>query len=81
MLRMVLWDGLKMSATGAVIGLLLALPLPKVFDALFSGLLHVREPWLYCVVPAAILLVAMLAAYFPARRAMKVDPMLALRYE
>jgi putative ABC transport system permease protein len=58
----------------------LALPLPKVFDALFYGL-HLREPRLYFIVPAALLIVATLATYIPARRAMRVDPMIALRHE
>jgi putative ABC transport system permease protein len=79
-LRMVLWEGLKMTAIGGAIGLALALPLPKIFDAIFYGL-HIREPWLYLVVPAAVLMVAMLATYVPARRAARVDPMRALRQE
>jgi ABC-type antimicrobial peptide transport system permease subunit len=79
-LRMVLWEGLKMTAIGAAIGLALAMPLPKMFDALFYGL-HLREPRLYFIVPAAILGVAMLATYIPARRATRVDPIRALRQE
>jgi putative ABC transport system permease protein len=71
---------MKMTAIGAAVGLALALPLPKVFDAMFFGL-HVREPWLYFIVPVAILAVAMLATYIPARRATRVDPMVALRFE
>jgi putative ABC transport system permease protein len=78
--RMVLWEGMKMTAIGAAVGLALALPLPKVFDAMFFGL-RVREPWLYFIVPVAILAVAMLATYIPARRATRVDPMVALRFE
>jgi len=77
-LRMILWQGAKMSAIGGILGLVLALPLPKVFDAIFFGL-HVREPGLYFIVPVAILVVAMLATYVPARRAARVDPMSALR--
>ena len=80
-LGLVLWDGLKTSAAGTTIGLVLALPLPKVFDAIFSRLFHVREPWLYALVPAVIFAVATLAAYLPARQAMRVDPLVALRYE
>ena len=78
--RMILWQGMKMTAVGAAIGLAMAVPLPKVFDAIFYGL-HVREPLLYCIVPAVILAVATLAAYVPARRATRVDPMSALRME
>jgi len=79
-LRIVLWEGMKMAATGAAIGLALALPLPRIFEAMFYGL-HLRELRLYFIVPAAILVVAMLATYIPARRAMRVDPMVALRYQ
>jgi len=80
LLRMILWEGLKMAVVGGAIGTALALPLPKVFDAIFFGL-HVREPWLYLVVPTAVLLVAMAATYVPARRATRVDPIRALRLE
>src|SRR6267143_844609 len=79
-LRMILWQGLKMSAIGAAIGFVLALPLPKVFEAMFYGL-HLSEPRLYIIVPIAIIAVAMLATYIPARRATRVDPMAALHQE
>jgi putative ABC transport system permease protein len=79
-LRMVLWDGLKMTALGGAIGLAMAVPLPKIFDAMFYGL-HLSEPRLYFIVPMALLAVAMLATYVPARRATRVDPMSALRQE
>jgi predicted permease len=79
-LCMILRDGMKMAAIGAAVGLAMALPLPKIFDALFYGL-HLREPLLYFIVPAAIFLVAVLATYIPARRATRVDPMVALRQD
>jgi len=77
-LRMVLREGLKMTAIGAAVGLALALPLPRVFDSMFYGF-HPREPRLYFIVPAAMLAVAILATYIPARRASSVDSMIALR--
>jgi putative ABC transport system permease protein len=79
-LCMILRDGLKMTFIGAAIGLALALPLPKLFDAIFYGL-HLREPRLYFVVPITILIVALLATYIPARRASRVDPMSALHQD
>jgi len=79
-LRMILRDGMKMTAIGAAVGLALALPLPKVFDAIFYGL-HLREPRLYFLVPITILVVALLATYIPARRASRVDPMSALHQD
>jgi putative ABC transport system permease protein len=79
-LRMVLWEGLRMSAIGVFIGLTMALPLPKIFEAMFDGL-QLREPRLYFIVPMAMVMVAILATYVPARRATRVDPMSALRQE
>ncbi len=79
-LRMVLWEGMKMTAIGGAVGLVMALPLPKIFDAIFYGL-RLREPRLYIFVPMAILAVAILATYIPARRATRVDPMVALRHD
>ena len=79
-LRMVLGEGMKMTAIGGIVGLALALPLPRLFDALFFDL-HVSEPAVYLIVVVAILLVAMFATYVPARRAARVEPMSALRQE
>jgi predicted permease len=79
-LRMIIGEGLKMSAIGGGIGFALALPLPKLFAAIFFDL-RVHEPRLYFVVPLVVLAVAMLAAYVPARRAAHVEPMNALRQQ
>jgi predicted permease len=79
-LNMVLREGLKMGLIGAAIGLLLSLPLPKVFEAIFEGI-KLGEPALFFVMPVVLLIVAMLATYVPARRATRVDPMRALRQE
>ena len=79
-LRMVLREALKMAAIGGAIGLALSLPLPKLFDGIFYGL-HFREPWLFLIVPLAILMVTMFATYIPARRAARVDPISALHQE
>jgi putative ABC transport system permease protein len=77
-LRMVLFEGLKMTAIGAAVGLAVALPLPKVFNSMFTGMAF-GEPGLYVLVPLAIVAVSMLATYIPARRAATVDPTIALR--
>jgi putative ABC transport system permease protein len=78
--RMVLREGLKVAATGCAIGFALALPLPKVFGALFNGIV-VSSPVVYPLVLAAMLLVAAGATLGPARRAARVDPTAALRNE
>jgi len=77
---MILRDGLKVAAIGSGIGLAAALPLPKLFDSIFVGL-HFGSPGVYPVVAAAMLMVAVVATYAPARRAMHVDPTTALRNE
>lgn len=79
-LRMILWQGIKMAVIGGAIGLLMALPLPKVFDAILTDT-KISQPWVYFIVPLAVLAVAIFATYLPARRAAQVDPMRALRQE
>jgi putative ABC transport system permease protein len=76
----VVGQGMKLAVTGAAVGMVVALPLPKVIE----GMLHdfrVSGGWVYLLIPAVICAVALLASYVPARRAARVDPMVALRYE
>jgi putative ABC transport system permease protein len=75
--RMVLLEGIKMAGIGAVIGLGTALPLPKLFAAMLDGL-RLGDSRVYVIGSVALVLVAMLAAYIPARRASSIDPMRAL---
>jgi predicted permease len=79
-LGVVLWQGAKMTLIGAAIGTVMALPLPKLFASIFYGI-HPKEPTVYVIVPAVIAVVTMLATYVPARRALRVDPMVSLRHE
>jgi len=79
-LKMIFREGMTMTAIGSAVGLALSLPLPKVFEAMFSDT-HVHEPSLYLLVPLVIVAVALLATYVPARWAARVDPMNALRQE
>jgi putative ABC transport system permease protein len=79
-LRMILREGMKMAVIGGTIGFVIALPLPRLFAAIFFDL-RVNEPQLYLVVPLIVFAVAVLAAYIPARRAARVDPINALRQE
>jgi len=79
-LQMIFREGLKMTVIGGTIGLALSIPLPKVFEAMFSDT-HIHEPGLYFLVPVVILVVATTATYIPARRAARVDPISALRQE
>jgi ABC-type antimicrobial peptide transport system permease subunit len=79
-LRLVIMDGLKLALIGVAVGLTCALPLPKIFGSLFQDY-QISGGWIFLSVPILITGVAMLACYLPARRASRVDPIVALRYE
>jgi putative ABC transport system permease protein len=79
-LRLVLRDGMKLALIGVAIGLVGAFPLPRAFGSLFPGF-HVASGWIFVLVSALMSGVVLLACYVPARRAMRVDPIVALRYE
>jgi putative ABC transport system permease protein len=79
-LKLVVVKGMALAVIGAAIGLIASL----VFTRLMRSLLFEVAPtdWLTFVIASMVLLgVALLASYIPARRATKVDPLVALRYE
>jgi predicted permease len=78
--RLVVRDGFKLTLIGLAIGLLFALGLTGVFSKILYGLTPAATP-VFAVVVVLLAAVALLACYLPARRAAKVDPMAALRYE
>jgi predicted permease len=79
-LRLVFREALVLAGTGLVIGIVGALLLSRLMAGLLYGV-HPADPVTFIGVAALLLFVAALATYFPARRAMLVDPMVALRYE
>lgn len=79
-LRLVVRQGMLLVAIGLVIGLGGALALTRVMSSLLFGV-TAKDPLTFVAVAALLSLVAFLACYIPARRAMKVDPLTALRYE
>jgi putative ABC transport system permease protein len=65
---------------GIVIGVVAALGLTRLLSSLLFSV-SASDPLIFICVPALLILVTLTACYIPAMRAMKVDPMVALRYE
>jgi putative ABC transport system permease protein len=81
--RMVIAKGLRLAAAGLAIGALAALILARVLSS-FSHLLYgvgAGDPLTFVAVSLLLMTVVVTACYIPARRAARVDPMTALRYE
>ena len=78
--RMILGEGLKLSLTGLVFGLLGALWLGRAGSSLLFGVTP-TDPLTFLTVSLLLTTVAVAACCFPARRAMKVDPIVALRQD
>jgi predicted permease len=79
-LRLVLGQGVRLTLMGAGVGLLASLLVTRALASLLFGV-SVTDPVTFITVPIVLAAVAMLACYLPARRAMGVDPMIALRHE
>jgi putative ABC transport system permease protein len=79
-LRMILRQGLAVIGVGLVIGLISAFLLMRLLRSLLFGVGE-NDPLTFIAITIVLLLVALVACYIPARRATKVDPLIALRYE
>ena len=79
-LRLVMADGLRLTTAGIVIGLGVSFALTRLMKSLLFGV-SVSDPVTLIGVTFLLTAVALLACYVPARRAAKVDPLIALRYE
>jgi len=78
--RLVLHDGMKLAAVGVVIGIACAFGLTRLMANMLYRV-SATDPITFVAVSLLLLLVAMAACYIPARRAMKVEPVIALRYD
>jgi putative ABC transport system permease protein len=78
--RLVVGQGLKLTIIGIGIGLALAFTLTRLMNSLLFGI-TATDPVTFAVAATLLSAVAVLAAYVPSRRAMRIDPMVVLRYE
>src|SRR3954447_10964220 len=78
--NMVVLQGMKLAVVGVVIGLGVSFYLARGISSLLYGV-TARDPLVFGGVPLVLTLVALFAVWFPARRASRVDPIVALRYE
>jgi putative ABC transport system permease protein len=79
-LRMIVNEGMQLAGLGLLLGLVGAIVGTKYLESQLYGV-RARDPLTFLSVAASLALVALAACYFPARRATKVDPLTALRYE
>jgi putative ABC transport system permease protein len=80
LLRLVLIEGMRLVVMGLVIGIGAALILSRLLGSVMNGV-GPHDPLVFIAASAALLLSGLLASWIPARRATKVDPLVALRYE
>ncbi|HKQ86464.1 MAG TPA: ABC transporter permease [Candidatus Acidoferrales bacterium] len=79
-MRLILGQGTKLALIGVAIGIVAAFALTRLMTKMIFGV-SAHDPLTFIGVAVVLIMVALAACYFPARRAMRTDPMVALRYE
>ena len=79
-LKMVMGDGMRLAVVGVAIGMAASFALTRLMASLLFGV-SATDPLTFAIVPAILIIVALAACSVPARRAIKTNPLVALRYE
>jgi putative ABC transport system permease protein len=79
-LRLIVGQGMRLAAAGLILGLIVAFAAMRLLASLLFGV-SAHDPLTFAAVSFVLAAAAVLACYIPARRATKVDPIIALRYE
>jgi ABC-type antimicrobial peptide transport system permease subunit len=77
---LVLWHGLRLAGIGLIVGVPLALGLSRILNSTLATT-SPRDMVVFTMVPALLIVAALTATYVPTRRAMRIDPAVALRGE
>jgi putative ABC transport system permease protein len=78
--RLVVSDGMRVAVIGVAVGVSVALMLTRLLEKLLYGV-SPTDPLTFVAVTSVLMIAALVASYIPARRATRVDPLVALRYE